>query len=86
MVYYGWVEKSIEANSVYGVLRGALKQMPADYPFRGPNEYKEGEYTYTNSWEGEVDRFAGEEQIKLGEKLIYKANYMGGLVDQQRGA
>ena len=85
MVYYGRVEDGIEANSVYEVLRGALKQMPVNHPFRGPKEYKEGEYVYTNSWNGEVDQFKGEEQITQGEKLIYKANYIGGLVDQKRG-
>jgi len=85
MVYYGWVEEGAETDPVYAVLRGALKQMPQDYPFRGPEEYKEGEYTYTNKWEGEVDRFSGEEKITQGDILIYKANYLGGLVDQRKG-
>lgn len=85
MVYYGWIEEGIEANPIYGVLRNALKQMPADYPYRGPKEYREGEYTYSNTWDGEVDRFAGEEQITQNGKVIYKANYRGGLVDQRGG-
>lgn len=85
MVYYGWVEEGIDANSVYGVLRNALKQMPADYPFRGPKELIDGEFKYSNSWKGDVGRYSGEEQIMQGDKLIYKANYMGGLVDQKRG-
>ena len=85
MVYYGWVEEGIQTDPIYGVLRNALKQMPEDYPFRGPKKFKDGEYTYSNSWEGEVDRFSGEEQITQGEKLIYKANYIGGLVCQKRG-
>lgn len=34
---------------------------------------------------GEVDRFSGEEKITQGDKLIYKANYLGGLVDQRGG-
>jgi len=81
MVYYGWVEEGVDANSVYGVLRNALKQMPADYPFRGPKELIDGEFKYSNSWKGDVSRYSGEEQITQGDKLIYKANYMGGLVD-----
>jgi hypothetical protein len=85
MVYYGWVVEGVDANVIYGILRGALQQMPPDHPYRGPKEYKEGEYTYTNSWDGEIIRFAGEEQITFGGKLIYKANYVGGLVDQRRG-
>jgi len=85
MVYYGWVEEGVETDPVYNILRNALKQMPADYPFRGPKEYKEGELTYINTWEGEVDRFSGEEKIVQEGKLVYKANYLGGLVDQRKG-
>jgi len=84
MVYYGWVEEGVDANSVYGVLRNALKQMPADYPFRGPKELIDGEFKYSNSWKGDVSRYSGEEQITQGDKLIYKANYMGGLVDYKK--
>ena len=85
MVYYGWVAEGVETYPVYAVLRNALMQMPEDYPYRGPKEHKEGEYTYINGWEGELDRFSGEERIIKGNELIYKANYLGGLVDQRQG-
>lgn len=85
MVYYGWVIEGMDNNLVYGVLRNALKQMPEDAPYRGPKEYKEDNFTYSNSWVGEVERYSGEEKIMQGDKLIYQANYMGGLVDQQAG-
>jgi len=85
MVYYGWIVKGTESNPIYKVLRNALKNMPKDYPYRGPREYKDGEYIYSNNWEGEVDKYAGEEKITIGNKLVYKANYLGGLVDQRGG-
>lgn len=85
MVYYGWVVEGIETNQVYAVLRNALGKMPEDTPLRGPKELKDGEFTYTNNWDGDLDRYSGEEQITQGEKLIYKANYMGGLIDQRQG-
>lgn len=85
MFYYGWVEEGVDVNPVYAVLREALKRMPTNSPFRGPKEYEENGYIYTNSWDGELDRYAGEEQITKDEKLIYKANYRGGLVDQKAG-
>ncbi len=85
MVYYGWVEKGVETNQVYQILRNALIRMPEDYPFRGPKKYQEGELVYTNSWGGEIEQFSGEEKITHGEKLIYKANYVGGLIDQRGG-
>ena len=85
MVYYGWVSEGISADPIYKVLRNALMHMPDEAPFRGPRELKDGEYMYTNSWSGNVERYSGEEQITQKEKLIYKANYMGGLVDQHQG-
>ncbi len=85
MVYYGWVAEGVETDPVYATLRDALKAMPEEAPFRGPKELVVGELTYRNSWTGDVEKYSGEEQITQGEKLIYKANYMGGLVDQRRG-
>ena len=85
MVYYGWVDEKQETNPIYGVLRNALIRMPDNAPFRGPMEYKEGNFTYTNAWQGTVERFSGEEKIMNGTTLAYKANYMGGLVDQRGG-
>lgn len=86
MVYYGWVAEGVESNPIYGVLHGALMQMPDEAPFRGPKEYKEGELVYSNDWNGDVGRYSGEEQIKdMAGNLLYKANYFGGLVDQRRG-
>ncbi len=82
MVYYGWVEKGFNIGDIYGVLKNALKLMPLDYPFRGPEEYKEGDFVYSNSWKGEVDRYSGEEQISKNGQLAFKTFYFGGLVDE----
>jgi len=85
MVYYGWISGDTSVDPIYAILRNALMKMPEEHPYRGPKEYKENEYTYTNSWQGELEQFSGEEKITQGKKLIYKASYLGGLVDQQRG-
>jgi hypothetical protein len=85
IVYYGWVEEGIENNLVYGILKSALMHMPSEYPFRGPKEFTEGEFVYTNVWQGELKRFFGEENITRKGKPLYKANYIGGLVDQKVG-
>lgn len=85
MVYYGWVTDQENPDPVYKTLRSALKRMPIDHPFRGPSEYIEEGRKYTNLWEGDVERFSGEEKIRRGVKLLYKANYRGGLVDVRRG-
>jgi hypothetical protein len=76
----------MKPDDVYGVLRGALMQMPEDAPFRGPKEYvdKGKNLKYTNSWEGNVERYSGAEKItKEDGTVVYEAFYRGGLVDQQ---
>jgi hypothetical protein len=85
MVYYGWVEPGMEVDPIYAILRNALMRMPEDAPFRGPKEYAENGYSYVNTWQGDVSRYSGEEKIFLNGKLVYKANYFGGSVDERAG-
>jgi hypothetical protein len=85
MVYYGWVAKNTKTDPIYKVLRGALAKMPQKYPFRGPKEYKEEGFIYENKWKGNLEEYSGEENIFENKKIVYKANYIGGLVDQRRG-
>ena len=85
MVYYGWVEQGTDPNPIYEVLRGALKNMPKQGPFRGPKKFFLGELHYLNKWQGDVDSYSGEEKIFQGKKLLYQANYRGGLIDQRSG-
>ena len=86
LVYYGWLSrKRADTKAVYGILRKALLLMPEEHPFRGPREYKEDKFIYTNSWEGELERFSGEEHIACNNELIYTANYAGGYVNQRGG-
>lgn len=84
MVYYGNVSSSVNSIvEVYAFLQSALKQMPHDAPFRGPKMFVEGEFTYRNSWKGNLDKYLGEEVILHKDKEVYRASYMGGLVDQR---
>lgn len=86
MVYYGWVvEGVLDVNSVYKTLQGALSLIPEDKPFRGPEKFNQDGIKYTNIFEGEIDNFFGEENITSKDgKEIYKAKYIGGLVDQRK--
>ncbi|MEI7451694.1 MAG: DUF5680 domain-containing protein [Candidatus Falkowbacteria bacterium] len=84
MTYYGLVNKAIaDCNGVYRVLQHALSLIPENKPYRGPNEYVDGAYIYLNKSIGEIDDFSGEEIIKLDGREIYRARYVGGLVDQR---
>ena len=86
MVYYGWVNESVtDFKAVYKVLQGALTLIPENKPFRGPEKYSQDNLSYINIFDGEIDNFFGEEKIisSDGEEL-YKAKYIGGLVDQRK--
>jgi len=82
MTYYGQVADSVsDINKVYGVLMDALRLISVNTPYRGPEKYNNGDFSYENSFTGEVDNFFGEESISENGKEIYKARYMGGFVD-----
>lgn len=85
MVYYGWIVEGVAANPIYAVLRNALMRMPEEAPFRGPKKFTDGEFTYSNVWHGDIERYSGEEQITQKKEVFYRAHYMGGLVDQRQG-
>ncbi len=85
MVYFGSVEKEVDPNAIYPILRGALKRMPEEAPFRGPRQFREGEYEYRNDWNGTVESYSGEERIMCNGAIVYQAHYRGGSVDRRRG-
>ncbi len=82
MVYYGWVTEGVSTDRVYPILGKALSNSTVEKPYRGPDEYVEGNSIYANDMEGDVESFRGEERVYEGEELLYVARYMGGLVDQ----
>lgn len=85
MVYYGWVdEKASDIQSVYKILQAALFLIPEDKPFRGPKTYMIDGIEYNNDFEGEINKFFGEETIRSANGMeLYWAKYMGGLIDQR---
>ncbi|MEX0684215.1 MAG: DUF5680 domain-containing protein [Dehalococcoidia bacterium] len=85
IVYYGWADEGSEPESLYGILKKALKEMPSDAPYRGPRRREIDSYVYTNQWDGALDRFAGREEILEGQALVYQADYAVGLVDKRKG-
>ncbi|MBI2442288.1 MAG: hypothetical protein HYV40_00075 [Candidatus Levybacteria bacterium] len=84
MVYYGNVsQRADNIAEVYAFLQHALNRMPHDAPFRGPKRFSERDFVYKNKWTGDLERYSGEEVILHKKKEIYRAWYMGGLVDQR---
>ena len=85
MVYYGLVQPSVsDFDRVYVFLQKALSLIPESHPFRGPNEYVDGDLIYKNTYTGGVDHFFGEEVISSTDgKELYRARYAGGFICQR---
>ena len=81
-VYYGQVDGA-SVGAVYSFLQLALREAPSDFPVRGPGAFTEGRFSYRNTYEGDVMRFWGQETIHEGERFVYSARYVGGLVNQR---
>lgn len=81
MVYYGSVVvDEIVPDELYKVLTKALRSSTIDMPYRGPKELIDGDFTYKNDLEGDVERFSGEERIYKDNILLYTAKYVGGVL------
>ncbi len=84
MEYRGLVIPSVEnIKEIYTFLQEALSARDEEFPIRGPMEYTRDRFVYKNIRQGSVSDFSGEEVIIDRGREIYKAKYMGGLVDQR---
>ena len=81
MVYYGLVHGGAN-NEVYNFLITSLSKSTIDMPYRGPSSYEKDDWSYENSFIGDVDNFSGTEKIFKDGQCIYEASYLGGLVNQ----
>ena len=84
MNYYGKVvSKIIPPKQVYQFLQETLKRVTENKPFRGPNNFRQGDFEYFNKTEGTLEDFKGEEKIFYKKQLVYKLNYNGGLITEK---
>lgn len=77
MNYYGRV---LDSNFNGDFLKEALLKVSEINPYRGPEIYKKGEYTYISNTEGDIASFNGNEKIYYKSKKIYECLYQGGLI------
>ena len=81
MNYYGRIiSNKIPATKVYQFLKTALRMVTEDKPFRGPNNFKDGYFEYSNIIKGDTDNFSGTERIFYKKQQIYTLVYHGGIV------
>lgn len=62
-------------------LKEALLLVPEDKPFRGPEKYNNGDYTYDCKIDGDYKWFNGRETISYKGTEIYECIFHGGLVE-----
>lgn len=78
MNYYGRVlDKRFDGD----FLKAALKQVPINKPFRGPERFSKGDFHYYNTVEGKIEFFYGKEVIFYQETKIYECLYHGGMIE-----
>jgi hypothetical protein len=82
MNYYGQlIEKDIPTKEVFNFLGKMLSEVPAAKPFRGPKFCCEGQFTYINHIEGDIEDFRGLESILFDGEKVYMLYYHGGTIN-----
>lgn len=61
-------------------LKEALMEVPMNKPFRGPEFYQKGDYSYHCKINGDFEWFQGYEEIIYNSKVIYECFFHGGIV------
>lgn len=72
--------RMLEEGFSFDFLKEALLKVPLNKPFRGPAYYRNGDYTYKCSVNGDFTWFQGYEEIFCREQKIYECYFHGGLV------
>lgn len=77
MNYYGHI---LSGNFDIAFLKEALACATLKFPFRGPEFYQQGDYTYNCKVQGDIALFYGEESIYCNQKKVYFCLFHGGII------
>jgi hypothetical protein len=83
MSYAGGVNEGVNTNQtpgIYQILQAALRKVPQEAPYRGPVNFEDGKFSYTNRILGMLTRFSGVETISFEDRPIYHLHYSGGIL------
>jgi len=61
-------------------LKEALRKADVNMPYRGPEYYQAGEYTYKAKVSGDIDWFQGYEEIYWQNEKVYECYFHGGVL------
>lgn len=73
-----YIGRVIGDNFSGDFLKEALLNVSEEYPFRGPEEYKNGNYLYSCKINGDFHWFNGTEEIYYKDNKIYECIFHGG--------
>lgn len=78
-----YVGRVLDEGFSGGFLKEVLSNVTKEYPYRGPLEYKNDEYYYKCTIEGEFIWFKGYESIYIGKTKVFECNFHGGLIQER---
>ena len=66
-------------DAIVAAANEALRKADKKMPYRGPEYYQAGEYTYKCTVAGDFCWFQGYEEIYWGEEKVYECYFHGGV-------
>ncbi|MHB1651359.1 MAG: DUF5680 domain-containing protein [Desulfitobacteriaceae bacterium] len=78
MNYYGRMLVDRITDGFGYCLKGALKAVKYEAPYRGPGFYRCEGYEYYCNWTGDITKFKGTEEITMDGTKIYELVFNGG--------
>ncbi|MCL2376639.1 MAG: DUF5680 domain-containing protein [Defluviitaleaceae bacterium] len=67
-----------QITEIFRFLTEALLLVPEEYPFRGPQHYTNGDYSYKCTIKGDFHWFSGIEEIFYKNDKVYELTFHGG--------
>jgi hypothetical protein len=84
MNYYGaMTSDKIAPQDIYKFLKKAMVKIELDRPFRGPNSFSHGKFSYQDKSFGDINGFKGRETISIAGNEVYYLVYHGGLINDE---
>jgi len=72
------LSENMPLESLWKFLNEALLLVPAEYPYRGPLEYNNGDFSYRCAVNGDFHWFSGVEEIYCKGEKVYELVFHGG--------
>ena len=83
MAYQGKIESNFSNDfieEIYRFLKLALRESKTDMPFRGPAYFKQGDFEYSFSINGDYTYFVGKEIIRKNGDIVFFQDIMGSMI------